>query len=271
MNQSLQQHQISLEVLRQRVPSVFAQTAHESRSKQYGFVPTEQVIRGLLSQGFYAVAAQQSNSRDEDRIGHAKHMLRFRRDESPIDGLVPEVVLVNSHDGSSAYKLIAGLFRFVCFNGLVLSDKFESVAVMHRKDQVSDIIEGSFRVIAEARKGIAQAREMSEMQLSEDEQLLLATSVHQERFGATSSVGSIITAQQMLTPKRVQDKRTDLFTVLNRLQEHAIGGGLRGWDRGVSRGYRRVSMRKVTGIDQTVELNRKIWGFGEQMLALKAA
>jgi hypothetical protein len=34
----------------------------------------------------------------------------------------PEVVLVNSHDKSSAYQLHCGLFRLVCTNGLVVSD-----------------------------------------------------------------------------------------------------------------------------------------------------
>ncbi|MBV8275090.1 MAG: DUF932 domain-containing protein, partial [Verrucomicrobia bacterium] len=33
----------------------------------------------------------------------------------------PEVVLVNSHDKSSAYQLHCGLFRLVCTNGMVIS------------------------------------------------------------------------------------------------------------------------------------------------------
>lgn len=30
---------------------------------------------------------------------------------------VPEIILVNSHDGSSSYQLLSGFFRFVCSNG----------------------------------------------------------------------------------------------------------------------------------------------------------
>ncbi|EBA7968526.1 DUF945 domain-containing protein, partial [Salmonella enterica] len=32
---------------------------------------------------------------------------------------VPEIILLNSHDGSSSYQMVPGLFRFICTNGLV--------------------------------------------------------------------------------------------------------------------------------------------------------
>src|SRR5699024_11228611 len=46
-------------------------------------------------------------------------ILRLRR-EGHINGQeVPEIILLNSHDGSSSYQMIPGIFRFVCTNGLV--------------------------------------------------------------------------------------------------------------------------------------------------------
>jgi hypothetical protein len=48
------------------------------------------------------------------------------------DSLV-EVVLVNSHDGTSSYKLMAGIFRLVCWNGMVVSESMQdSIAVRHK-------------------------------------------------------------------------------------------------------------------------------------------
>jgi uncharacterized protein DUF932 len=44
-------------------------------------------------------------------------MLRFRHEDVSqslaVDDVIPEVVLINSHDGTSAYKLIAGLYRLM--------------------------------------------------------------------------------------------------------------------------------------------------------------
>nr|UVN18177.1 hypothetical protein pPsy0462b_00032 [Pseudomonas syringae] len=37
-----------------------------------------------------------------------------------LDQEANEIILLNSHDGSSSYQMIGGKFRFVCANGLVL-------------------------------------------------------------------------------------------------------------------------------------------------------
>src|SRR5437870_9536613 len=45
----------------------------------------------------------------------------------------PELCLINSHDRSSAYQLHAGLYRFICANGMFVGDgnAFERVSIRH--------------------------------------------------------------------------------------------------------------------------------------------
>ena len=270
MNFSLQNAMLSNAMLARHAPSAFAQSPHSTRSARYGFVPTSEVINALRHEGFYPVAATQAASRDEDRLAHAKHMIRFRRDDEPVDGLVPEVIMVNSHDGSSGYQLMAGLFRFVCLNGLMLSVNYRQINVAHRKEAVRDVIEGSYSVIKQARLGMAQATAMSRVELNRDEQMLIAIAAHRERF-AKSSFAASFTPEMMLGARRPQDKANDLFTVMNRIQEHSIRGGLSVWERSKQNRMQKRTTRQVQGIDQSVDLNRKIWQYAEQMLALKAA
>jgi len=270
MNFNLSNALLSNSMLAQKVPAAFASSPHAARSSRYGFVPTSEVIDALRHEGFYPVSATQATPRDDGRLAFAKHMIRFRRDDDPVDGLVPEVIMVNSHDGSSGYQLMAGLFRFVCLNGLMLSVKYTQISVAHRKEAVRDVIEGSYTVIKEARLGMAQAAAMSKVELTNDEQMLLAIAAHRERF-ADSSFAQSFTPQMMLAARRPQDKANDLFTVMNRIQEHAIRGGLRVWERSKLNRMQKRTSRQVQGIDQSVDLNRKIWQFAEQMLALKAA
>ena len=53
-----------------------------------------------------------------------KHMIRFRHMGANVvkvgDNIPEKVILINSHDGTSAYKLYSGIFRVVCTNGLVV-------------------------------------------------------------------------------------------------------------------------------------------------------
>ena len=51
--------------------------------------------------------------------GIPKHMLRLRRDGEINGQHVPEIILLNSHDGTSSYQMLPGYFRFVCQNGCV--------------------------------------------------------------------------------------------------------------------------------------------------------
>lgn len=61
-----------------------------------------------------------------------KHLLRFAQSDAfsshPGDERV-EVCLIKSHDGSSSYRLMAGVFRFVCANGMVVEAMLDGLSV----------------------------------------------------------------------------------------------------------------------------------------------
>lgn len=113
------------------VPSVFSEDKHASRSERYTYIPTITLLDNLRTEGFQPFFACQTRTRDEGKREHTKHMLRLRR-EGQIGGQeVPEIILLNSHDGSSSYQMIPGLFRFVCANGMVCGQTFGEIRVPH--------------------------------------------------------------------------------------------------------------------------------------------
>jgi len=71
-----------------------------------------------------------------------------------------------------------------------------------------------------------------------------------------------MTVSQLLTPRRHEDSRDDLWTVFNRLQENLSKGGL---DVRTATG-KRTRSRSVKGIDGDVKLNRALWVMAENML-----
>ncbi|EFE0887037.1 TA system toxin CbtA family protein [Escherichia coli] len=104
------------------VPSVFSEDKHESRSERYTYIPTISLLDSLQREGFQPFFACQTRVRDPGRREHTKHMLRLRREGQITGKQVPEIILLNSHDGSSSYQMLPGLFRAVCQNGLVCGD-----------------------------------------------------------------------------------------------------------------------------------------------------
>lgn len=104
----------------QTMPSVFSGDKRESRSERYTYIPTINIINRLREEGFQPFFACQSRVRDLSRREYSKHMLRLRR-EGQINGKeVPEIILLNSHDGSSNYQMVPGLVQMDWYAEIIL-------------------------------------------------------------------------------------------------------------------------------------------------------
>lgn len=256
-------------------PSIFAQEAHASRSERFQAIPTIEVLRELAKEGFMPVGAKQSQCRDESRAGHTKHLIRLRKmDEErqySVGGTVCEILLKNANDGTSAYDLMAGLFRIECLNSLVTqTGTIDSVKVRHSGDVAHKVIEGTYRVMEEAKKALIAPADWSMINLDKDERQVFAEAAHMIRFGdAEGNTSTPIQPEQLLRPHRRGDTAKDLWMTFNVAQENVIRGGLRAWGRDANNLPRRVTTRPVKGIDQDVKLNKALWSLAEKMAELK--
>jgi hypothetical protein len=261
---------LSDDQIRATAPSVFAERPHESRSARYAYIPTFRVLEALRREGFVPVKAQQSVARIEGRKTFTKHMLTFAHTSAKaarVGDSIPQISLVNSHDGTSAYRLFAGLHRFVCSNGLMVCDgEFDSISVAHTGDVRGRVIEGSFEVIDQAAKAGERALEWQGIQLAQPEQEAFARAALALRFEDREDGKAPIVEADALRARRYDDQGNDLWTVFNRVQENVVRGGQRYRQNG-----RRMSTREVKGIDQANGLNRALWRLADEMRAIKAA
>lgn len=256
------------EVLRRFAPSIFAAEAHHSRSERYSYIPTINVLDGLRKEGFQPFAVAQSRCRSEGKKEFTKHMLRLRRpaDIATQGEEVPEIILLNSHDGTSSYQMKSGMFRFVCFNGMVCGNTQHDIKVKHSGNIVDNVIEGAFTVVKDFEAVTGSVAEMKALTLSAPEQTAFAEAALTLRFD-TEEQAAPVTATQMLLTRRHADAKSDLWTTFNRVQENAIRGGLNGRN---ANGQRRAT-REVQGIDQNIKLNRALWMLAESMKQIKQA
>src|SRR3546814_2711975 len=83
-----------------------------SRSERYSYIPTATVLQELRGEGFEPFMVCQTRVRHDDGRDYTKHMIRLRH-ASQINGReANEIILLNSHDGTSSYQMLAGMFRF---------------------------------------------------------------------------------------------------------------------------------------------------------------
>lgn len=94
--------------------AIFAVGKHESRSERHTYIPTIDVLRSLRNEGFRPFMVRQTRVRHDDRREYTKDMLRLRHADQITGDEANEIVLLNSHDGTSSYQRLAGVLRFVC-------------------------------------------------------------------------------------------------------------------------------------------------------------
>lgn len=245
-------------------PSIFAEEAHDSRSERYLYIPTVEVLDGLRAQGFEAFMACQTRVRNEGKREHTKHMLRLRHASQIAIEEANEIILLNSHDGTSSYQMIGGKFRFVCANGLVLGDLASDQKVRHSggANVIDSVIEGAFQVLDQFEQIDEHLDDMKGRQLKPIEQQAFAMAALAYRYDPAEGPAPV-TPSQLLMPRRREDKNHDLWTTFNRIQENTIKGGIIGRNKQ----GRRTKTRAVTGIDQDVKLNRALWVLAQAMQA----
>ena len=254
--------------LRQVAPSVFAEAAHDSRSARYAYIATIEILNGLRREGFEVFDARQARTRLPDRTEHTKHLLRLRHasqlDRAAVVGdSVGEIVLLNSHDGSSSYQMMGGMYRFVCSNGMTVPDSVCTTIKVPHTGQVADrVIGGAFEVLDGLTRVVESRDTMRALQLSQGEASAFARAALSLRFDGEAAP---VTEAQVLRPRRMDDQSGDLWTTFNRVLENVVRGGLRGRTAAGAR----TSTRAVTGIDQDVKLNRALWTLAEEMRRLK--
>ncbi len=246
---------------------MLAARPHESRSAKYAYIPTIEILDGLRKEGFEPFFVAQSRCREEGRREYTKHMLRLRHASMSAVTVnkpeIPEVVLINSHDGSSAYQMTVGILRLVCTNGLIVGDIFDSIKVPHKGNVKDMVIEGAYEVLNSFDSINNHVTAMKETRLTPAMAGAYAEAAITLRYD-TETNPAPITPTQVLQPRRTADISPDLWSTFNRVQENLVRGGL---SAATARG-RRTRTRAVNGIDQNVRLNRALWTLTERMAEL---
>ncbi len=245
-------------------PTIFAKNGIPGVSERYGYVSSKSVIDAMRDSGFEPVEVRQSRRRDTDRMPFTKHMMKFRP-AGKIKGIlcgdvVPQVVMLNSHDRSSGFHLHAGLYRLVCSNGLMVSDgaSVEPIKVPHTARMVQNVLDRSKELI-KCMDGVYRLREdMLSTMLSEKQALAFATqalTVRPPRVAAPDPAS-------LLEARRPEDEEMSLWHIFNRVQENMLRGGL----TTTAENGKQVTTRGIGRIERDVQINSGLWSLAAQTI-----
>jgi hypothetical protein len=223
---------ISLDTAKELAPAIFATSpAPTIKSPKYQFTPTFEVIDHMQDMGYVLTGVKQSSSNVELRKNWGIHITRFQHPDLYIkdpQGMIearPEVVLINSHDGTRPIQFEMGLFRLVCENGLVIKDKdMGSFRERHTKmnfQEVKNLIDEKVSGLQSVVNTISKWNmvEMTDKQRYQFAVEALALRLSDDRQPEQYEVLDILNA------KRKIDAQPTLWHTYNTVQENLIKGG----------------------------------------------
>ena len=252
--QFLSRHDLS-----QMIPSAVAESHDGRRSNRYKFVPTLDIIKSMEVNGWGVAKARGPKSRTELSRDFGFHQLEFQdhAQRAFVDPrnphaqpIFPRIHILNSHNGTSKFEILAGLYAMVCSNGLMVSAG--SVGEFSVRHNASFNAEEAHRIIGEFRARMGGIGETIEkwagIKLDAGQASEFATQAARIRWNKADDI--IPDPSTLLAAHRQEDAGSDLWTRFNVVQENLIGGGFKR--------SRRVA-RPVSQIRESNRINSELW------------
>ena len=254
-------------LIKSLAPSCFANEPAPGASDRYQFVRTIDVVNTMREVGYEVVKASQGVARNPAGQQYTKHCLRLQHrdflagDRREVGDVVPQILLSNSHDRTSAFQLDAGLFRLWCANGMAVSIAgMASYRVLHNDKNIHDHIIDGANLVREVigAKVLPQIDGMMKKELTAVEEKEFALAATFLKYGEVKPAE----VEFFLQLKRDEDAGRSLWSVLNRCQEAAVRGGYETTDAA----GRRLVRKGIATPGRDLDFNMALWSLGAAVL-----
>ncbi len=251
-----------MENIKALVPAAFSTEKAPIRSNKYNFISTKEIINVLQDNNWFPDVVSQTRvqKRHLERVNFVKHMITFQNPNvETINKSIPQIVIVNSHDGSTPFKMFAGLFRIICSNGLIVSsNEFSSISIRHSSLAPELIENGVEEIVHIVPEIAAKANVMENIKISVVDQLDLCGNIIKSIWKEQKNCP--FEAAQLLQLRRNEDKESTLWNTFNVIQENLIKGGI----IGTTATNKKRKFKGITNIDKNISINQKIWKEAEK-------
>lgn len=281
---------LSIEAIKQLAPAVYGDTKAQHLTDRYVSLHTSDLIPVMQDYGYVPVQAAQRKSRklksnileqfqenSENRLEKARslqesqnaHLISFAHVDTLYSNTErPEIILYNSHDGSSSVQLYAGCYRFICSNGIVAGEGFNQ-RMYHSKSGLSGfeqilrstveslpLMQERIQALKQVQLTYAQQTELAKNSLKTRWELL-EDRTSEDHYGTFANANTI---QAALRVQRMGDVGSDAFTVFNRIQEAVIRGKayVQSHTKAAPYGTTRKA-RPVSSAKESIRVNTELW------------
>ena len=256
---------MSKQEIREKAPFIFCkEKTNPNTSDKYVFADTETLIDDMAKLGWGVTDCKQqrankrSNTRSFHTLAFQNPDIYLTNDKGEIEAF-PRIIVSNSHDGFHSFKFMAGLFRLVCSNGVILADaEFTAFSVRHINYDFGELQKIVAQSIELTRTKVAVINDMQSTRLSVEQRQTLAAKAIAIRKGVKWDELKVDNQdiEDILEPVREEDEGDDLWSVFNVLQEKVIKGD---FQFGKTKTGKRRKARPITGAAKDIDVNQALF------------
>jgi DNA-binding transcriptional regulator YbjK len=256
---------LSMQEIRHAAPAAFAETYAPHLSAKYGFISTAEALKVMFEEGYHVVSASQDKARQRNPA-YVRHSLTLRHEsameqQAAVGEYVPQILLINSHNGRTKLSMRVGLFRFVCSNGMVVGDTVMQEAIRHSQQVATEVIDRLRHASAMTGQLFKKTDEWQKIELSEAQAQTFAQKAAELRFGKERA--AMYAPSEILQLRRPEDEGNTLWRIFNRVQENTTTQSL----EGKTANSRAVHSRPLLGIGENTAYNERLWSLAEEFAA----
>lgn len=239
--------------LREQLLTTIDHEPGQTTSDRYEAIDTIEVIDTLHSHGF---EINQISGAYSKNIGHRdqKHTVSMINRDLKVgdDGTYARAIIHNSYNARAAFKLIAGMFRAACTNGLVFGKVGEVANLRQRHTgDTSVALEQIEQYLGKLPQMAQLVQTYKDHPLTEIEMERAVNAMTQLRqriiWGSKFDEKNFAVDQDsVLEVLRQEDAKKDAWTVFNVIQEKVIKGGY------MYKPFAHSSLRKAKGVRNIV-------------------
>lgn len=234
------------------------------RTEKYSLFESDTIIAALAREGLVVRDAFSQKARSANAGGTEvrRHCYRLCREEDFGKGTdIPEVVLVNSHNGACSLRAYTGYFRMVCSNGLIAGGK-EALRIRHMGHTMDEVLHSIVKVADNFGNLYGALDSFRTRMLTGEEAREFAVRANDLRTEiGLRAVGDL---NALLTPRRAEDNGNSLWQVYNVVQENIMKGGIPLAYDGTEK--RKRMTRALTNIPQNIAVNEGLWRIAEDFV-----
>jgi hypothetical protein len=192
---------------------------HGNVSDRFNVVQPASIGQAMTNHGLNIVSLSTGRAKHADKADFQRTLSRYRGPEIA-QGVFLDVVYDSKHMGRGVDKILLGIYRMICTNGLFVGMNFFKHEIRH-SGHTYDSINAGIAAALTMQDSIARTIErMQRTQLDASQKEAFAL----EAVKLLTPANALQVRHRLLAPRRLDDQSNDLWTVYNVVQENGVQG-----------------------------------------------